>query len=72
MYRLRYASSPRNVNTWVPSVPSGLAKRARRIVLLAAEGMPNAQMARTVGVSRPTVTSWWDHAKRALDWPDQR
>jgi transposase len=38
-------------------VPSGLARRAR-IVLLAAEGVPNAQIARTVGVSRPTVISW--------------
>lgn len=31
-----------------------LAKRAR-MVLLAADGMPNAQIARTVGVSRPMV-----------------
>jgi DNA-binding CsgD family transcriptional regulator len=38
----------------LPSVPSGVAKRAR-MVLLAAGGMPNAQIARTVGVSRPTV-----------------
>ena len=43
----------------LPSVPSGLAKRAR-MVLLAADGMPNAQIARTVGVSRPTVISWRD------------
>jgi transposase len=43
----------------LPRVPSGLAKRAR-IVLLAAEGMPNAQIARTVGVSRPTVIGWRD------------
>src|SRR5258706_13787617 len=41
----------------LPSVPSGLAKRAR-IVLLAADGTPNAQIARTVGVSRPTVIGW--------------
>src|SRR5215510_9147169 len=40
----------------LPSVPSGLAKRAR-IVLLAADGMPNAQIARAVGVSRPTEIS---------------
>ena len=40
-------------------MPSGLAKRAR-MVLLAADGMPNAQIARTVGVSRPTVISWRD------------
>jgi transposase len=43
----------------LPSVPSGLAKRAR-MVLLAADGMPNAAIARTVGVSRPTVISWRD------------
>jgi len=43
----------------LPSVPSGLAKRAR-IVLLAAEGMPNAQIARVAGVSRPTVIGWRD------------
>ena len=30
------------------------------MVLLAADGMPNAQIARTVGVSRPTVISWRD------------
>jgi hypothetical protein len=43
----------------LPSVPSGLAKRAR-MVLLAAEGMPNAAIARAVGVSRPTVIGWRD------------
>ena len=43
----------------LPSVPSGLAKRAR-MVLLAADGMPNAQIARMVGVSRPTVIGWRD------------
>ncbi len=43
----------------LPSVPSGLAQRAR-MVLLAADGMPNAQIARTVGVSRPTVIGWRD------------
>ena len=43
----------------LPSVPSGLAKRAR-MVLLAADGMPNAQIARTAGVSRPTVIGWRD------------
>src|ERR1700722_2731774 len=43
----------------LPSVPSGLARRAR-MVLLAAEGMPNAQIARLVGVSRPTVIGWRD------------
>ena len=47
----------------LPSVPSGLAKRAR-MVLLAADGVPNAQIARVVGVSRPTVISWRDRYQR--------
>jgi hypothetical protein len=38
----------------LPSVPSGLAKRAR-MILLAADGLPNAEIARLTGVSRPTV-----------------
>jgi len=46
-----------------PSVPSGLAKRAR-MLLLAAEGMPNAQIARELGVSRPTVIGWRDRYAR--------
>ena len=41
----------------LPSVSSGLAKRAR-IVLLAADGLPNAEVARLTGVSRPTVLAW--------------
>src|SRR6476646_2553485 len=48
----------------LPSVPSGLARRAR-MVLLAADGMPNAEIARTVGVSRPTVIGWRDRYERA-------
>ena len=36
---------------------AGLAVRAR-IVLLAAEGTPNVEIARLVGVSRPTVNTW--------------
>jgi transposase len=47
----------------LPSVPSGLAKRAR-MVLLAADGMANAQIARTVGVSRPTVIGWRERYQR--------
>jgi transposase len=39
------------------SVRAGLASRAR-IVLLAAEGLPNAEIARRVGASRPTVVDW--------------
>jgi transposase len=54
----------------LPSVPSGLAKRAR-MVLLAADGMPNAQIARVAGVSRPTVIGWRDRYEqggiKALD-----
>jgi transposase len=39
------------------TVTAAAALRAR-IVLLAAEGVPNAEIARRVGVSRPTVLSW--------------
>jgi DNA-binding CsgD family transcriptional regulator len=39
------------------SAPAGLVKRAR-IVLLAAEGLPNTEIAVMVGASRPTVISW--------------
>ena len=39
------------------SVGAGLAARAR-IVLLAAEGTPNVEIGRLVGVSRPTVNAW--------------
>ena len=38
--------------TRASSVPAGLAARAR-IVLLAADGTPNVQIAELVGVSRP-------------------
>ena len=37
----------------------GAAQRAR-IVLLAADGMPNVEIAELVGVSRPTVNLWRD------------
>jgi hypothetical protein len=36
------------------------AWRSEPMVLLAADGVPNAQIARTVGVSRPTVIGWPD------------
>ena len=36
---------------------AGLAQRAR-IVLLAAEGLPNTEIARRVGMTRPTVIQW--------------
>ena len=39
------------------TVQAGVAQRAR-IVLLAAEGMPNVAISRLVGVSRPTVLQW--------------
>jgi transposase len=52
---------------WHLAQPTGLsselAKRAQ-IVLLAADGMPNAQIARTVGVSRPTVIGWRDRYRQ--------
>ena len=49
------------------SVRAGLAARAR-IVLLAADGTPNGEIAQLVGVSRPTVNTWRDrYADRG--WP---
>ena len=39
------------------SVRAGLAQRAR-IVLLAADGLPNAEIARRTGTTRPTVLGW--------------
>ena len=39
------------------SVRAGLAARVR-IVLLAADGLPNAEIARRTGTSRPTVVDW--------------
>lgn len=39
------------------SASAGLARRAR-IVLLAAEGLANAEIARWTGTSRPTVVDW--------------
>ena len=44
---------------WLRSstIQAGLAQRAR-IVLLAAGGLSNVEIAARVGVSRPTVTSW--------------
>jgi transposase len=40
-----------------PTVEAGLAQRAR-IVLLAGQGLPNAEIARRVGMTRPTVLQW--------------
>ena len=39
------------------TVAAGLAQRAR-IVLLAADGVANTEIAERVGVSRPTVNAW--------------
>ena len=48
------------------TVASGLASRAR-VVLLAAEGLPNYVIAERVGVSRPTVNLWRSrYAERGL------
>jgi transposase len=55
---LRPGDSPRLTSlVRSSSAPAGLAGRAR-IVLLAAEGLPNAEIARRVGVTRQTVISW--------------
>ncbi len=43
---------------------AGLAARAR-IVLLASEGTPNVEIARLVGVSRPTVNLWRSRYREA-------
>jgi transposase len=47
------------LESWLrsPTIQAGLAQRAR-IVLLAADGLSNVEIAQRVGVSRPTVTSW--------------
>lgn len=45
------------VMTRSPSLPAGLAQRAR-ILLLAADGLANTEIADKVGVSRPTVLQW--------------
>src|SRR4051794_18109888 len=39
------------------SIRAGLASRAR-IVLLASDGLSNAEIARRTGTSRPTVVDW--------------
>ena len=45
------------VHIELPSPPTGLAQRAR-IVLLAADGVSNTKTASRVWVSRPTVIGW--------------
>ena len=46
------------------SLRAGLAQRAR-IVLLAADGMSNTEIAERVGVSRPTVIEWRGRYQRS-------
>src|SRR6266516_1294434 len=55
---LRFGDRER-LTSWVRSstVKAGLAQRAR-IVLLAADGVSNTEIADRVGVSRPTVIDW--------------
>jgi transposase len=49
------------------SAPAGLVARAR-MVLLAAEGVPNAEIARRVGVAGQTMISWRArHEQRGLE-----
>jgi len=49
------------------TAPSGLAARAR-VVLLAAEGLANYEIAASVGMSRPTVNRWRArYAERGID-----
>src|SRR5947209_3310494 len=47
------------LQTWVrsPSVPAGMALRAR-VVLRAAAGEGTSAIAKRLGISRPTVISW--------------
>ena len=55
---LREGDRPRlEALTRSSSIRAGLASRAR-IVLLAAQGLPNAEIARRTGTSRPTVVDW--------------
>src|SRR5215218_3757894 len=56
------AASPKQLaelQTWLrsPSLPSGLAQRAR-IITLAADGMANSEIAELLGCSRQTVITW--------------
>lgn len=57
------------MSAWLQSsaVPSALVLRAQ-IVLLASQGMPNTEIAQTLGVSRPTVIGWRRrYSERGLD-----
>lgn len=65
---LRDGDRPRlEAITRSPSVQAGLAQRAR-ILLLAADGLSNTEIADKVGVSRPTVLVWRQrYAEAGLD-----
>src|SRR5215213_604776 len=54
------------LSAWVRSsaIRAGLAQRAR-IVLLAADGLAHAEIARRVGVSAPTVLLWRRRYRRS-------
>jgi transposase len=53
------AADRAQLESWTrsPSVPAGMAQRAR-IVLLAADGVPVKDIVERVGVSKPTVIGW--------------
>jgi hypothetical protein len=55
------SGDPELLESWTrsSSIRAGLAQRAR-IVLLAADGVSNTEIAELVGVSRPTVIAWRD------------
>jgi transposase len=50
--------------TRASTAPAGVARRAR-VVLLAADGVSNTEIADRVGVSRPTVLKWRDRYTQA-------
>jgi transposase len=50
--------------TRASTAPAGLVRRAR-IVLLAADGVPNSEIADRMGTSRPTVVKWRDRYTEA-------
>ena len=54
---------------WASAVqaPAGLVRRAK-ILLLAAEGVSNTEIAERLGISRPTVIAWRSrYAREGLD-----
>ena len=55
---LRAGDEPRLTAMARSQTTTASAAQRARIVLLAADGVPNAEIARRVGVSRPTVVGW--------------